>query len=648
MRTLNLGILAHVDAGKTTLTERLLYAVGVIDEIGRVDDGSTQTDSLALEQKRGITIKSAVVSFVIDDVAVNLIDTPGHPDFIAEVERVLGVLDGVILVISSVDGVQAQTRVLMRSLQRLRLPTLLFLNKIDRAGAQDEALVRSISEKLTPAVIPMGKAHELGTRSAYFTPQDAADHVFRTRLMDALGAYNDELITAHLEGPGVSDRRLHDELVVQTKRALVHPAFFGSAVTGAGIDSLIANVPKLLPTAEGDPGGSLSGTVFKVERGPVGEKIAYARMFSGTLQTRDRVRVGEKDQKVTAISVFHHGSAARRQSISAGQIGKLWGLGDIQIGDPIGTPYATLNSHVFAPPTLETVVVPRRSSDKGALHIALTQLAEQDPLINLRQDDLRQELFVSLYGEVQKEVIEETLTTDFHIDVDFRETTIICIERPSGTGSSAEVMGKGVNPFAATVGLRIEPAEFNSGLAYRLEVELGSLPRSFQTAVEETVHETLHQGINGWQVTDCTVTLTHSGYSSAGSAAGDFRNLTPLVLMRALQLAGTDVYEPIHHFRLEIPTDTLGPVLGLLGRLDAVPQEPQVVRSSCTLEGEIPAARVHGLQEQLATLTRGEGILEYAFASYRLAHGAIPSRPRTDHNPLNRKEYLLHLSRAGY
>src|SRR4249920_2196162 len=156
MRTLNLGILAHVDAGKTTLTERLLFAVGVIDEIGSVDDGNTQTDTLALERQRGITIKAAVVSFVIDGLTVNLIDTPGHPDFIAEVERVLNVLDGAVLVVSAVEGVQAQTRVLMRTLQRLKIPTLLFVNKIDRGGAQHEDLLRAIAEKLTPAIVAMG------------------------------------------------------------------------------------------------------------------------------------------------------------------------------------------------------------------------------------------------------------------------------------------------------------------------------------------------------------------------------------------------------------------------------------------------------------------------------------------------------------
>src|SRR5438132_2388516 len=195
MRTLNLGILAHVDAGKTTLTERLLYAAGVIDAIGRVDDGTTQTDSLALEQQRGITIKSAVASFPIDDVTVNLIDTPGHPDFIAEVERVLSVLDGVVLVVSAVEGVQSQTRVLMRALQRLQIPTLMFVNKVDRVGADGERALNDISERLTPATVAMASVHSEGTRAAVATPHADADPVFRSRLVDVLAEHEDRKST---------------------------------------------------------------------------------------------------------------------------------------------------------------------------------------------------------------------------------------------------------------------------------------------------------------------------------------------------------------------------------------------------------------------------------------------------------------------
>src|SRR5215203_4114537 len=207
MSTLNLGIVAHVDAGKTTLTERLLFAAGVIDEIGRVDDGSTQTDTLTLEQQRGITINSAVVSFVIGDVTVNLIDTPGHPDFIAEVERVLHVLD-----ISAVEGVQPQPPLLMRTLQRLKIPTFIFVNKIDRNGAQCERLLRSIDERLTPAIIPMGSASGLGTRSPRFAPYGAADADFTSELVDLLADHDDAFLADYVDDEAtVSYRRLRGE-----------------------------------------------------------------------------------------------------------------------------------------------------------------------------------------------------------------------------------------------------------------------------------------------------------------------------------------------------------------------------------------------------------------------------------------------------
>ncbi|MEU2432952.1 translation factor GTPase family protein [Streptomyces sp. NPDC007861] len=662
MRTLNLGILAHVDAGKTSLTERLLYAAGAIDEIGSVDDGNTQTDSLALERQRGITIRSAVVSFAIGDLTVNLIDTPGHPDFIAEVERVLNVLDGAVLVVSAVEGVQAQTRVLMRTLRRLGIPTLLFVNKIDRAGAGHAHVLRGIAERLASSAVAMGSAAGLGTPGARFTSFTAADRAFSTRLADVLSAQDDAFLAAYLrDHEALSYRRLRGELAAQTRRALVHPVFFGSATTGAGVDALTAGIRELLPAAGGDPGGPVSGTVFKVERGPAGEKIAYVRMYSGTVRTRDRLRLPDGDEaKVTAISVFDRGPHARHDAVAAGQIARVWGLGGIRIGDPVGAERTTdPQRHHFAPPTLETVVVPRRPGDRAALHTALTQLAEQDPLIGLRQDDIRREVSVSLYGEVQKEVIQATLANDFAVDVTFRETTTVCIERPAGTGEAVEFKEhKATNPFLATIGLRVEPAPPGAGVTFRLGVELGSMPYAFFKATEESVRETLRQGLHGWQIPDCTVTLTHCGYyprqshahavfdKSMSSTGGDFRGLAPLVLTDALREAGTRVHEPLHRFRLEAPADTLAAVLSALARHRAVPLTTEARGTAYALEGEIPAARIHGLEQQLPGLTRGEGVLECAFERYApVADGTVPSRPRTDHNPLDRKEYLLHVVR---
>jgi ribosomal protection tetracycline resistance protein len=655
--TLNLGILAHIDAGKTSLTERLLHTVGVIDELGSVDAGSTRTDSLALERQRGITIKSAVVSFEIDDVTVNVIDTPGHPDFVAEVERVLNVLDGVVLVISAVEGVQARTRVLMRTLQRLRIPTLIFVNKIDRGGARHEALLEDIAARLTPAIVPLGVPEGTGTRTARFAPYDGPV----PGLLERLAEHDDRLLAAYVEGrTDLPHDRLRAELGAQTRRALVHPVFFGSAVTGAGVGELIAGVRELLTGPSGDPGAPVSGTVFKVERGPAGEKIAYVRMFDGTLRTRDAVTFGDGglEGKVTAISLFRDGRDERADSVAAGRIGRLWGLGDIRIGDTIGVPRKGAGEHHFAPPTLETVVVPARPRDTGALHTALTRLAEQDPLIGLRHDEIRREISVSLYGEVQKEVVQATLADEFGLDVDFRETTTICVERPVGTGSAVEFNKKNGNPFLATVGLRVDPAPVGSGTEFRLEVELGSMPYAFFKAVEDTVRETLVQGMHGWQVIDCTVTMTHSGYSprqshahqrfdkSMSSTGADFRGLTPLVLMEALRRAGTRVHEPLHRFRLEIPGDTLGAVLPVLSPLRAVPRTTRARGAVTVLEGTVPAARVHRLEQRLPGPTRGEGELETAFDHYApVPHGPVPERPRTDHNPLDRKEYLLTVMR---
>jgi ribosomal protection tetracycline resistance protein len=650
MASLNLGILAHVDAGKTSLTERLLFAAGIIDEIGSVDDGNTQTDSMALERRRGITIKSAVVSFTIGDRTVNLIDTPGHPDFIAEVERVLSVLDGAVLVVSAVEGVQAQTRILMRVLHRLSIPTLIFVNKVDRGGARYDDLLAHISAKLSPAIVPMSAVSGLGTRAAHAVPFGPDDVEFVERLVEL----DDDLTADYLSAPKVPYHRALSTLAAQSRRGRVHPVFFGSAITGTGVATLVDGITSLLPAAAGDADAPVSGTVFKVERGAAGEKIAYVRMHAGTLRVRDRLPAG--DDKVTAIAVFAEGASVSQQSVAAGSIAKLWGLNSIRIGDTIGSS-AGPSEHYFSPPTLETVVLPARSGERGTLRAALDQLAEQDPLIDVRQDEIRREITVSLYGEVQKEVIQATLAEDFGLDVTFRETTTINVERVVGAGAAFEIIDVPPNPFLATVGLRIEPGPINSGVQYRLGVELGSMPYAFMKAVEDTVREALSQGLHGWQVIDCVITMTHSGYyprqshmhatfdKSMSSTASDFRGLTPLVLMSALAKAGTRVHEPFHRYQLEIPTESFAAVLPVLVRLRAAPLMSDIRGRTHLLTGDIPAAEVHGLERRLPSLTSGEGVLESAFDHYRPVDGAAPDRARWDHNPLNRKEYLLHVLR---
>ncbi|MDQ3893634.1 MAG: TetM/TetW/TetO/TetS family tetracycline resistance ribosomal protection protein [Actinomycetota bacterium] len=661
--------MAHVDAGKTTLTERLLYAAGVIDEVGSVDAGTTQTDYLALERQRGITIKSAVVSFAIGDVTVNLIDTPGHPDFIAEVERVLSVLDGAVLVISAVEGVQPQARMLMRALQRLRVPTVVFVNKADRRGADCERVLKEISNRLTSASIALGSVIGEGTRSVVYRPHLHGDGAFTSRMLDLLAEHDDALLAAYLDDEtAVSRTQLHEELARQSKEALVHPVVFGSAITGAGVDALTEAVTQLLPAAAGDADSPVSARVFKVERGVAGEKVAYARLFSGTIRVRDGLRFRrdgleeDEEAKVTAISIFDGASAVRSGSVAAGEIGKLWGLTHIQIGDTIGerTPLSPAPDS-FAPPTLEAVAVPRHDGDRGALYVALELLAEQDPLINVRRDDSRQEISVSLYGEVQKEVIQATLADDFRIDVEFRETTPIYVERPIGTGEAVEILHAESNPFLATVGLRVDPAPKDSGIAFRLAVDTRTVPLyaykkldNFTDRMGQYVRQTLREGLFGWQVTDCVVTMTECNYSSPDgppatrgplSTPADFRKLTPLVLMRALERAGTVVCAPLARVSLEIPTAALGAVLPALARLGAAIEPPSLHGELSVVEAVLPSARVHDLQRRLPGLTAGEGVLESSFDGYQPLSGDQPTRRRTTPNPLNFDEYAMHLAR---
>ena len=624
MDTLNLGILAHVDAGKTSLTERLLYAAGVIDHVGRVDDGDTQTDTLALERRRGITIKSAVVSFEVDGTVVNLIDTPGHPDFIAEVERVLDVLDGVVLVVSAVEGVQAQTRVLMRTLRRLGLPVLIFVNKIDRSGARSEALLGEIAAKLSIDVVSMGYVRDLGTKDAAFVPYAGT----AAEVVEPLADHDDVLLTSYLAERPMTAERVRGELAEQTRTGQVHPVFFGSAITGAGVDELTAGVVALLPTAGGDVAAEPSGSIFKIERAQDGQKVALIRMFNGSLRVRDRLRFGRAEDTVTRISVVGRGAGTFPEALPAGRIARVWGLAHARIGDPVGRQRRAAAAAAFAPPTLETVVVPDHRAAAPRLHQALTELAEQDPLINVRTAG--SEIAVSLYGEVQKEVIEATLAEEYGLRVAFRETTTICIEQVVGTGEAVTTKDAEDNPFLAGVGLRIEPGPPGSGIAYARDgFVLGTMPAAFFTAVEDTVRATLAQGLYGWQVTDCRVTLTHTGYfprqshahahfdKSMSSTGTDFRQLTPLVLMAALRQAGTRVCEPVHRFRLELPAETLAATLAMLAEVRAVPYETTPQGASFVLEGDVPAAQVYPLTRLLPGVTHGEGLVDTSFHHYR-------------------------------
>ncbi|MFJ4100097.1 GTP-binding protein [Amycolatopsis japonica] len=626
MEYLNLGILAHVDAGKTSLTERLLHHTGAIGTLGRVDAGDTRTDTMELERRRGITIRSAVVAFRVGDLRVNLIDTPGHPDFIAEVERALRVLDGVVLVVSAVEGVQAQTRVLMRALKRLRIPVLIFVNKIDRAGARHDGLLADLAERLGVACVPMSEVDGLGTAAAKVRPLSPS-----SGQAEQLAEHSDAFLTAYLEDTLTADD-YRAEVVRQTRLGVLSPVCFGSARSGEGIAELTSGIREFLGSAgKSAPDDRLRAAVFKIERGRAHEKIAYVRVFSGEIGARDHVRFHRpggavtEEAKVSAVRVFELGDETVEARARAGQIAKVTGLKEIRIGDLLGVPEDDGVSTQFPPPALETEVVPADPGETASVFTALQELAEQDPLITVRQDDETRRISVRLYGEVQKEVIAETLATQHGLDVGFSLTRPVCVERPIGTGHAVWFITEKRNPYFATVGLRVGPGASGSGLTFGLDVELGSLPLAFHKAIEETVDATLRRGPSGREVIDCVVTVTHTGYFSPVSAAGDFRKVTPFVLEEALRDAGTEVLEPVSRVEVELPAGSVPATLSKLVECGGVVTGSVVRGDRAELTGVLPLGEVARFEQQLPGLTHGEGLLATEPAGHRPR--VSPNRP---------------------
>jgi ribosomal protection tetracycline resistance protein len=342
----------------------------------------------------------------------------------------------------------------------------------------------------------------------------------------------------------------------------------------------------------------------------------------------------------------------------------VWGLAGVRIGDWVGEAESRRPVYHFAPPTLESVVVPARHDDRRRLAVALAELSEQDPLINVRRDDPRGELSVSLYGEVQKEVIAATLAGDYGIPVCFQESTVVHIERPNGSGEALEVLyaktksnvtGKcsadSSNPFLATLGLRVEPAAAGSGVAFRVDVDVRLLPlyiygskESLTEQMHRYVGAALQEGLFGWQVIDCVVTMTDCGYLASSSTAADFRHLTPLVLMRALARAGTVVCEPTLRVGLEVPREALASTIAAVAHLGGAVETRALNDELVNFETVLPAARARELERQLPNMTQGEGVFESTFAGYRPVAGEPPIGQRTRPSPLDQDAYRAHLT----
>jgi ribosomal protection tetracycline resistance protein len=653
MAVLTLGILAHVDAGKTTLTERILFETGVIPALGSVEQGTTQTDTLALERTRGITIRAAVAAFRLGALDVQLIDTPGHADFIAEVERSLDVLDAVVLVVSAVEGVQPQTVKLARAVRAAGKPLIVFINKIDRMGARPHVVGADVHRRLGLRAVAMSRAIDPGEAHASMTPIDWADPEWRSELIDLLAETDDAVIDEFDRSSGnLSDAFLASELRTQIGKRDIVPVYEGSARNGAGVAELLAGIERWLVPPDRHDDAPLGARLFKIARGNRTEKLVYARIEAGALAPRQRVtlyrrsglgEVLESEERITAIDRFTGGTAVPVNVGHAGEIVLLHGLRSARIGDWIGDAPregATMDRSCPAPP-FESLVSPVDPAQANALHAALEQLAEQDPLISLRSTG--EGMSVSLFGEVQKEVLAELLAQDYGVGASFGPSQIVCIERVAGTGEAIEIIGAPENPYAAGMGVRVEAGPVGAGIRY--ERELGALPPAWYRVIEAGVFDWLMQGLHGWMVTDCVVTLHSLHYWSPVSVAGDFRRLLPLPLFAALRDAQTVVCEPIEELTIELPVDEIGAVVNVLTKSRATVGDITGAAEMRRLTCVIPTAELRAVEQQLPRLTRGQGSWSALPAGYRPVEGVPPDRPRYGPNPLLRDGYLGDVAR---
>jgi ribosomal protection tetracycline resistance protein len=651
LHTLNLGILAHVDAGKTSLTERLLFQAGAIAELGSVDAGTTRTDSMDIERRRGITVRANVASFAVGDVQVNLIDTPGHPDFIAEVERSLAVLDAAVLVVSAVEGVQPQTVVLWRALRRLSVPAAIFINKIDRLGADPARVHAAIARRLVAdsgaRLLPLSDVLAAGSPEATTSQVPLTDPT----AIDVLTAGDDRLLGAALDGPGVTEQMALGSARTQVRRGAVVPVAAGSALTGAGVPDLLAVLPRLMPLAR-PATPSLSALIYKIEHGEHGT-LAHCRMFGGELRVRDRAATtGARPEVITSLERSAPRGWTQVSVARAGDVVRIRGIGSARTGTWIGEAIPGRLTRQFPPPALESVVDPVVPAERGRLFSALGELAEADPLISLRIDEERGEIAVSLYGEVQKEVIADLLAGQFGVAASFRPTVTVHIERIAGTGASSALISEKATPYLATLGFRVEPAPAGSGLACSLEVERGSMPPAFFAATWDGVRAGLAQGRSGWAIPDARVVLTHTGYcprqsamhqkfnKNISSVAADFRNLAPMLIHQALRQAGTIVCEPVETFRLDIPTSALPVVTVMLARLSGLITGTSPAAAALALSGTLPTRSVQPLLAQLPGLTGGEGVFTSEVTAYAPVAATPPARPRIGPDPLDTQEWF--------
>ena len=634
MKIINIGILAHVDAGKTTLTESLLYTSGAILELGSVDKGTTRTDTMFLERQRGITIQAAVTSFNWNDYKINIVDTPGHTDFITEVYRSLSVLDGAILVISAKDGVQAQTRILFHALQKMNIPTIIFINKIDQYGINLNNIYQNIKEKLSNDIIVM--------QNVTLTPEISIKNIIDLDDWDPVISKNDKLLEKYIAGEKLTIQELTYEEYRCVKKGSLFPIYHGSARNNIGTQQLIEAISNLFCSEMNENDSELCGRVFKIEYTDHKQRLVYLRLYSGTLHLRDTIILPEKKKvKLTEIYIPSNGEMIQTKTVCSGDIfiipNNTLRLNDI-IGNEKLLPCNVWNDKTV--PILRTRIEPIKIEEREKLLDALTEIADTDPLLRYCVDTITHEIVISFLGTVQLEVICSLLIEKYHINIRIEDPTVIYLEKPLQKADYTIHIEVPPNPFWASIGLSITPLPIGSGIQYESKVSLGYLNQSFQNAVREGINYGLEQGLYGWEVTDCKICFEYGVYYSPVSTPSDFRFLAPIVLEQTLKKAGTQLLEPYLSFILFTPQEYFSRAYNDAQKHCAIIETSQSKNDEVIFTGHIPARCINEYRNTLTLYTNGQAVFLTELKDYQIAtcEPVIQSR-----RPNNRIDKVRHM-----
>lgn len=647
---INLGIVAHVDAGKTSITELLLHKGGAIRNLGSVDQGTSQTDWLQVEKERGISVRSASASIEWKNKHINIIDTPGHVDFSAEVERSLRALDCAILVVSAVEGVQAHTETLWNALRKLAVPTLIFINKADRAGADIISVIKEIKNELSPQIIPIQTVENCGSPAVKIIHHFTNDiRVSQSEaIIEALANHDDELLTKYLSGETIPFFALKQKLAHQIEHGLIFPILMGSAKLDQGIDELLDFIDVAMPIARGDKSLPLSAIVYKVEHDKTIGRMASVRIFNGTLKNRDVVfnATQQIEEKVSQIRKLQGQKNTDIGELEAGDTAAVCGLSRVRAGDVLGSMEGIPGRVSIATPLFTVRVMADQDNEFQPLVTAIQLLADEDPTLDLLWLKDERELHIKIIGLIQLEILESVLHERFQLKVNFGKPTVIYKETPAGSAEAYEeyTMPK---PCWAVVRFAIEPGLPGSGIGYKSMVGVNKIAARYQKEIERTIPVALKQGIKGWEVTDINITLVDGEHHNVHSRAGDFAVATSMAIMKGLQTGDTKLLEPILDFRIKAPENLLGKVASGLTQLRAVISTPDFDGDSFILSGTIPVATSLDYSANLSSLTGGKAKLKLTFSGYKeCPAGEGETTPYRGVNPLDRAKFILKARKA--